>query len=127
MPMEKIATDKAPAAIGPYSQGVRAGNFVFFSGQIPLNPRTGELVEGGIREQTEQVMANMKEALVAAGLTFAQVVKTTIFLTNLADFTLVNDIYGRFFGETPPARATVQVAALPRGAAVEIEWIAFCG
>ncbi|WP_305041802.1 RidA family protein [Geoalkalibacter sp.] len=127
MPIEKIATDQAPAAIGPYSQGIRAGDYVFFSGQIPLDPHTGELVAGGIREQTERVMANMKAALEAAGLSFAQVVKSTIYLTDLGQFALVNEIYGRFFGEVPPARATVQVAALPRGAAVEIEWIAYCG
>ncbi|WP_305046198.1 RidA family protein [Geoalkalibacter sp.] len=127
MPIEKIATDQAPAAIGPYSQGIRAGDFVFFSGQIPLDPQTGELVPGGIREQTEQVMANMKAALEAAGLGFAQVVKSTIYLTDLGQFALVNEIYGRFFGEVPPARATVQVSALPRGAAVEIEWVAYCG
>lgn len=127
MAMEKIATNNAPAAIGPYSQAIRAGDFVFFSGQIPLDPQTGELVAGGIGPQTEQVMANMQAVLAAAGLSFFQIVKTTIYLTDLADFTQVNEIYGRAFNETPPARATVQVAALPRGAAVEIEWVAYCG
>lgn len=127
MALEKIATNNAPAAIGPYSQAVRAGDFVFFSGQIPLDPQTGELVAGGIRPQTEQVMANMQAVLAAAGLSFFQVVKTTIYLTDLADFSQVNEIYGRAFSDTPPARATVQVAALPRGAAVEIEWVAYCG
>jgi len=125
--IEQITTKQAPAAIGPYSQGVRAGGFVFFSGQIPLDPVSGQLVAGGIAAQTEQVMANMEAALAAAGLTFAAVVKTTIFLIDLGDFATVNEIYGRRFGAIPPARATVQVAALPRGAAVEIEWVAYCG
>ncbi|KIH76767.1 endoribonuclease L-PSP [Geoalkalibacter ferrihydriticus] len=127
MPIERIAGDRAPAAIGPYSQGIKAGDFVFFSGQIPLDPQTGEVVSGGIKEQTEQVMNNMKAVLGAADLSFAQVVKTTIYLTDLSQFSLVNEIYGRYFGDPPPARATVQVAALPRGAAVEIEWIAYGG
>ncbi len=127
MAMEKIATDRAPAAIGPYSQGIRAGDFVFFSGQIPLDAETGNLVEGGIEEQTEQVMAHMRAVLAAAGLGFAQVVKTTIYLTDLSQFATVNEIYGRFFADTPPARATVQVAGLPKGAAVEIEWVAYAG
>ncbi|WP_429885821.1 RidA family protein [Geoalkalibacter halelectricus] len=127
MAIIKIETDQAPAAIGPYSQGIRAGDFVFFSGQIPLDAQSGEMVAGGIREQTEQVMANMKAALAAAGLGFSDVVKTTIYLTDLGQFGLVNDIYGRFFTDPSPARATVQVAALPRGAAVEIEWVAYCG
>ncbi|BCA80066.1 RidA family protein [Desulfuromonas sp. AOP6] len=125
--MEKIETDKAPAAIGPYSQGVAAGDFVFYSGQIPLEPASGELVSGGIDKQTRQVMANMGEALAAAGLDFSHVVKTTIYLTDLADFTVVNGIYGEFFSGIYPARATVQVAALPKGAAIEIEWVAFRG
>lgn len=125
--MEKIETDKAPAAIGPYSQGVAAGDFVFYSGQIPLEPASGELVSGGIDKQARQVMANMGEALAAAGLDFSHVVKTTIYLTDLADFTVVNGIYGEFFSGIYPARATVQVAALPKGAAIEIEWVAFRG
>jgi len=127
MAMQIISTDRAPAAIGPYSQGVRAGEYVFFSGQIPLDPATGELVGGGVEAQTEQVMANIREVLTAAGLDFSQVVKTTIFLADLADFAMVNAIYGRFFGATPPARSTVQVAALPRGAAVEVEMVAYTG
>lgn len=127
MTIAKIETGQAPAAIGPYSQGIRAGNFVFFSGQIPLDPASGELVPGGIAAQAEQVMANMKAVLVAAGLDFDRVVKTTIYLTDLADFATVNAVYGRHFGEQPPARATVQVAALPKGAAIEIEWIACAG
>lgn len=127
MAIEQIVTGQAPAAIGPYSQGVRAGDYVFFSGQIPLDPVSGQLVDGGIAVETERVMANMEAALAAAGLTFAAVVKSTIFLVDLGDFATVNEIYGRRFGAIPPARATVQVSALPRGAAVEIEWIAYCG
>jgi len=120
----KIITDKAPAAIGPYSQAIRAGSFVFFSGQIPLDPATGELVAGGIVPQTEQVLRNMQAMLDAAGLGASAVVKTTIYLTDLGDFPVVNDIYAGAFGDPAPARATVEVAALPKGAAIEIEWIA---
>jgi 2-iminobutanoate/2-iminopropanoate deaminase len=124
MLIDKIETTQAPAAIGPYSQGIRAGDFVFFSGQIPLDPGSGALVEGGIEVQAEQVMSNMAAALAAAGVDFDRVVKTTIFLTDLKDFAVVNEIYGRRFGAVPPARSTVQVAALPRGAAIEIEFVA---
>ena len=124
MKLEQVETTAAPAAIGPYSQAIRAGAYLFCSGQIPLDPVTGELVAGGISEQTEQVMRNMAGVLGAAGLNFDHVVKTTIFLTNLGDFALVNGIYGRHFGAIPPARSTVQVAALPRGAAIEIEFVA---
>lgn len=127
MPIQKISTTKAPAAIGPYSQGVRAGDYVFFSGQIPLDPESGNVVEGGIDAQTERVMANMDAALAAVGLGFDRVVKTTIYLTDLNDFAVVNSIYGRHFSGIFPARATVQVAALPKGVGVEIEWIAYCG
>lgn len=127
MTIEAIRTDAAPAAIGPYSQGVRAGDLVFFSGQIPLLPERGELVDGDIAAQTEQVMKNMAAALAGAGLGFDRVVKTTIYLTDLGSFATVNEIYGRYFEKTPPARATVEVAALPKGAEVEIEWIAYCG
>ena len=127
MTIEAISTDDAPKAIGPYSQGVRTGDLVFFSGQIPLDPATGDLVAGGIEEQTEQVMANMAAALEGAGIGFEQIVKTTIYLTDLGDFATVNEIYGRRFGAVPPARATVEVSALPKGAQVEIEWIACAG
>lgn len=127
MDKEQIATAAAPAAIGPYSQGVRAGDFVFFSGQIPIDPASGGVVTGGIAEQTERVMANMEAVLAAAGLGFEQVVKTTIYLTDLGDFATVNEIYGRRFTGIPPARATVEVAGLPKGVAVEIEWVAFAG
>lgn len=124
MTKEVISTDKAPQAIGPYSQGVKGGGFVFFSGQIPLDPRTGELRGKDIAGQTEQVMENVGAVLAAAGLTYADVVKSTIYLVNLADFAVVNEVYGRRFPEIPPARSTVEVKGLPRGALVEIEVIA---
>ena len=127
MGISKIETKEAPAAIGPYSQGVKAGGYWFFSGQIPLDPASGELVEGGIGPQTERVMASMGAVLKAAGLDFSQVVKTTIYLIDLGNFATVNEIYGRRFSNIYPARATVQVAALPKGAAVEIEWVAYAG
>lgn len=120
----QIQTTAAPAAIGPYSQAVQAGDLIFYSGQIPLDPQTGALVEGGITAQTRQVMANMAAMLKASGRSFDDVVKTTIYLTDLADFAAVNEIYGEFFGDVPPARACVQVAALPKEAEIEIEWIA---
>jgi len=119
-----IATDRAPQAIGPYSQAVRAGSLVFASGQIPIDPATGEFVAGGIAEQTEQVLRNLTAVFEAAGLSLNQVVKTTVFLVDMDDFTVMNEVYGRFFGQRPPARATVQAARLPRDARVEIEAIA---
>lgn len=125
MALQRIETKEAPQAIGPYSQGVRAGDYLFFSGQIPLDPGSGALVDGGIGEQAERVMCNMAAALAAAGLGFSQVVKTTIFLTDLADFAAVNEIYGRRFQGVFPARSTVQVAGLPKGAKIEIEWVAY--
>jgi 2-iminobutanoate/2-iminopropanoate deaminase len=121
---EIISTDRAPGAIGPYSQGVKAGGFLFCSGQIPLHPGTGELVEGGVAAQTEQVIANISALLDAAGLSFADVVKSTIYLVSLGDFAVVNEIYGRRFPAEPPARSTVEVKGLPRGALVEIEIMA---
>lgn len=121
---EIVATERAPRAIGPYSQAVRSGNFLFASGQIPIDPATGEFVAGGITEQTEQVMRNVSAILEAAGASLQQVVKTTVFLADIDDFTAMNEVYGRFFGEDPPARATVQAARLPRDARVEIEAIA---
>lgn len=120
MKIRSVSTELAPAAIGPYSQAIKAGNLLFCSGQIPLLP-DGSLAEGGIREQTLQVMANLKAVIEAAGGTFAQVVKTTIYLIDMDDFAIVNEIYGANFGETPPARATVQVAGLPKGVRVEID------
>jgi 2-iminobutanoate/2-iminopropanoate deaminase len=121
---DMISTDRAPRAIGPYSQAVRAGDLVFASGQIPIDPTTGEFVAGGIAEQTEQVLRNLRAVFEAAGLTMNQVVKTTVFLADMDDFTAMNEVYGRFFGVEPPARATVQAARLPRDARVEIEAIA---
>jgi 2-iminobutanoate/2-iminopropanoate deaminase len=126
MAKEILATEMAPKAIGPYSQGVKAGGFIFFSGQIPLDPVSGEFTGGSIREQVEQVMENIAGLLHAAGLDFKNVVKSTIYLTDLADFATVNEIYGRRFPCDPPARSTVEVRSLPRGAAVEIEVIALC-
>jgi len=119
-----ISTFDAPAAIGPYSQGVRVGSTIYFSGQIPLDPKSGQIVSGGTDAQTKRVMANIGALLRAEGLTFENVAKTTIFLADLGDFQTVNEIYGSFFKQAPPARSTVQVAALPKGARVEIEVIA---
>jgi len=127
MAKEIVRTDKAPQAIGPYSQGVRAGGFVFFSGQIPLDPLTGQITGSDSVEQTEQVMTNIEAVLSAAGLGFEDVVKTTIFLVDLADFAAVNEVYGRRFPKEPPARSTVEVKGLPRGSRVEIEVVAFSG
>ena len=119
-----IFTSEAPAAIGPYSQGVRSGRFLFCSGQIPLDPKSGEIISGDIATQTRRVMDNVAALLRTEGLTFDHVVKTTIFLTDLGDFQKVNEIYGSYFNNDPPARSTVQVSGLPRGANVEIEVIA---
>jgi 2-iminobutanoate/2-iminopropanoate deaminase len=119
-----IHTDSAPKAIGPYSQAIVAGNLIFTSGQIPLDPKTQQLIEGDIRAQTERVMENLKAVLEAAGATFADVVKATIFVADLGDFATVNEVYGKRFPANPPARSTVQVAALPKGARVEIDLVA---
>ena len=125
MPRKQIiSTEDAPAAVGPYSQGVRVGDFIYTAGQVPLVPQTGKLAEGGIEGQTRQVMQNLAAVLEAAGSSLAQVVKTTIFLTDINDFAQVNQVYGSFFAAEPPARSTVQVAALPLGAKVEIEMVA---
>jgi 2-iminobutanoate/2-iminopropanoate deaminase len=121
---EIISTDKAPSAIGPYSQAVRVGGFVFASGQIPIDPATGEFVAGGVAEQTDQVLRNVSAVLEAAGTGLDRVVKTTVFLADMNDFSAMNEVYGRFFNEQPPARATVQAARLPRDARVEIDAIA---
>lgn len=126
MENEIIATDRAPRAIGPYSQGVRAGGFVFLSGQIPLEPVSGQIRGTDIREQAEQVMENVGGVLSAAGLGFEDVVKTTIFLVDMADFDIVNQVYGSRFTADPPARSTVEVRGLPRGALLEIEVTARC-
>ncbi len=122
-----ISTDGAPRAIGPYSQAVRTGDLVFASGQIPIDPLTGEFVSGGIAEQTAQVLGNLTAVFEAAGVTMKQVVKTTVFLLDMDDFAAMNEVYGRFFDGEPPARATVQAARLPRDARVEIEAIASMG
>ncbi|HEV7364782.1 MAG TPA: RidA family protein [Gemmatimonadales bacterium] len=124
MSLNLVATDAAPKAIGPYSQGIRVNGFVFTAGQVALDPSTGELVAGGIAEQTTRALENLRAILAEAGTSMAQVVKTTVFLVDMADFTAMNEVYGRVFGSHRPARSTVAVAALPRGARVEIEAIA---
>jgi len=125
MPRKQIvSTENAPAAIGPYSQAVRVGELIYTAGQIALVPETGKLIEGDIDAQTRQVMENLAAVLQAAGSSLAQVVKTTIFVTDISDFAKVNQVYGSFFQDNPPARSTVQVAALPLGANVEIEVVA---
>jgi 2-iminobutanoate/2-iminopropanoate deaminase len=122
-----VASPNAPAAIGPYSQAVVANGFVFTAGQIALVPETGNLVEGGIAPQTERVMQNIKAVLEAAGTSLDRVVKTTVFLAEMADFAAMNEVYGRYLGNSAPARSTVSVKGLPRGAAVEIEAVALAG
>ena len=124
MKLNAISTEKAPAAIGPYSQAIQAGNLLFCSGQIPLDPVSGEIVAGDISRQTEQVMENIAALLSAAGGDFSNVVKTTVFLVEMSDFGAMNEVYGRYFSTHRPARSTVAVKALPRGAMVEIEVIA---
>lgn len=119
-----ISTSEAPAAVGPYSQAVRVGSTIYCAGQIPLDPKSGEIVSGGIEEQTRRVMENITGLLKAERLTVSDIVKTTIFLMDLGDFQKVNEIYGSYFKQAPPARSTVQVAGLPKGARVEIEVIA---
>jgi 2-iminobutanoate/2-iminopropanoate deaminase len=119
-----IATEHAPLPVGPYSQAIRLGNLLFLSGQIPLDPVSGQLIQGGIEAQARRVLDNLQAVLVGAGSTLANVCKTTIFLTDLTDFQAVNRVYSEYFNSAPPARSTVQVAALPLGARVEIEAIA---
>lgn len=121
---EIVTTENAPGAIGPYSQAIKAGGMVFCSGQIPIDPKTGEFVSQVVSEQTEQVLKNLGEVLKAAGTSLDNVVKTTVFLADMNDFVEMNEVYGRFFSENKPARATVQAARLPRDAKVEIECIA---
>jgi 2-iminobutanoate/2-iminopropanoate deaminase len=121
---EVVSTEKAPGAIGPYSQAIKAGGMMFCSGQIPIDPATGEFVEGGVAEQTEQVFKNLIAVLEAGGSGLDGVVKTTVFLADMNDFTAMNEIYARYFDSNKPARATVQAARLPRDAKVEIECIA---
>ncbi|MDR2527399.1 MAG: RidA family protein [Synergistaceae bacterium] len=122
-----VATDKAPVAIGPYSQAVRAGDFLFASGQVPFDPKTGQLVTGSIEAQAEQVLKNVKAIVESAGFTMQQVVKATVFVTDMGNFAPVNGVYSRYFAENPPARSFVAVKELPRGAQVEIEVVAWKG
>jgi len=124
MTMKTIKTDKAPTAIGPYSQAIVANGFVFCAGQIPIDPATGQLIDGDVRAQTERVLANLAAVLSAAGAGWKDVVKTTVFLADLGHFPVVNEVYAAALGDARPARATVQVAALPRGVLVEIDAIA---
>jgi len=121
---ERIQTENAPAAIGPYSQAIKAGGFVFASGQIPIDPQTGQFVSGGIAEQTAQVLKNLSAVLEAAGSGLDRVVKTTVFLADMKEFSGMNEVYATFFSSPPPARATVAAAGLPRDARVEIEAVA---
>jgi 2-iminobutanoate/2-iminopropanoate deaminase len=121
---QAVSTPDAPAAIGPYSQAVRAGNMLYLSGQIPLDPATGTVVAGGITEQTERVFLNLAAVLAAAGATFQHVVKTTVYLSDMSEFAAMNEVYAQFFQSPAPARATIQAAALPRGVKVEIDLIA---
>ena len=123
---EIIFTNEAPGAIGPYSQAVRTGSFLFCSGQIPLDPKSGQIVSGDIAAQTRRVLDNIAAVLRTEGLTFDNVVKTTIFLTDLGDFQTMNEVYSSYFKQDPPARSTVQVSALPKGAKIEVEAIAVC-
>lgn len=124
MPLKQISTDKAPSAIGPYSQGIVANGFLFTAGQIPLDPVGGKIVDGGIIEQTNRVMENLQAVLRAAGVSWTDVVKTTVYLHDLAHFPTVNEIYAKWIGDARPARSTVQVPGLPRGALVEIDAVA---
>jgi len=124
MGKEAIASSRAPAALGPYSQAIRSGNLLFVSGQIPLDPATGELVDGNIEVQTERVLKNLAAVLEEAGSSLDKVLKTTVYLRDLGDFGRMNEVYAKFFGETPPARATVEVARLPRDVSIEIDLVA---
>ena len=124
MQKEMIVSDKAPAAVGPYSQAIRVGDLIYTAGQVPIDPATGKLVEGDIQAQTRQVIQNLKEVLEAAGSSLDNVVKTTVFLQDINDYAAVNEVYGSFFGNSAPARSAVQVAALPLGAHIEIEVVA---
>jgi 2-iminobutanoate/2-iminopropanoate deaminase len=120
----RVQTEKAPKALGPYSQAIKAGGFIFASGQIAIDPTTGQFVAGGIAEQTERVLTNLSAVLEAAGSSLQKVVKTTVFLADIEEFSAMNEAYEKFFGDTPPARSTIQAGRLPRDARVEIEAIA---
>ena len=119
-----ISTDKAPKAIGPYEQAIKVGEFIYTAGQIPIDPKTGNLVAGGITEQTRQVLENLKAVVEAGGSSLDRVVKATVFLKNIADFAAMNEVYAEYLGQAKPARSTVAVADLPRGALVEIDLVA---
>jgi len=121
---ETISTDQAPKAIGPYAQAIKVGDFVYTAGQIPIDPQTGNLVAGGVAEQTRQVLENLKAVLEAGGSTLDKVIKATVFLKSMADFAALNEVYGEYLGNAKPARSTVAVADLPRGALVEIDLVA---
>jgi 2-iminobutanoate/2-iminopropanoate deaminase len=125
--IETVATDRGPKAIGPYSQAVRANGFLFLSGQIPLHPKTQEIVDGNVSAQAERVLENLKGVVEAAGSTMQRVVKTTVYLADMNDFAAVNEVYARYFVTNPPARSTVEVSKLPRNARVEIDLIALLG
>ena len=121
---EIVATNKAPQAIGPYSQAIKANGFVFTSGQVAIDPATGQVIQGDVAAQTERVLKNLAEVLAAAGTSLERAVKTTVFLKNMSDFATMNEVYGRFIGQQPPARSTVEVARLPKDVLVEIDVIA---
>jgi len=127
MRREIVQTDKAPKAIGPYEQAIKVDGFVFTAGQIPLDPKSGKIVEGGIAAQTRQVLENLKGVLIASGSSMDRVVKATVFLKNMADFAAMNEVYAEYLGSAKPARSTVAVAELPRGALVEIDLVALAG
>ena len=127
MPRETVSADAAPAAVGPYSQAVKSGDLVFCSGQIPLDPKSGELVAGSIEEATERCLVNLEAVLEAAGCTLADAVQVQVFMADLSQYAAMNSVYERFFPDDPPARACVQVAALPKGAPVEITLVARAG
>lgn len=127
MPLKQIQTDKAPAAIGPYSQGIVAGGFLYTAGQIAIDPATGQVVPGDVVAQAERVLANLQAILETAGTSWGAVVKTTVYLHDMADFPKVNEIYAKALGDARPARSTVQVSALPRGVLVEIDAVAYLG
>ncbi len=127
MPKKPIQTENAPGAIGPYSQGIKIGKWIFTAGQIPIEPKSGNIISGHVKDKARQVMENIKAVLEASGASMKDVVKTTIYLTNMQDFTAVNEVYGEYFTEPYPARSTVQVTALPKGVSVEIDAIAYTG
>jgi len=126
MKKEIIQTELAPAAIGPYSQAIKLDRMVFVSGQIPIDPASGEIITGDIRHQTRQVLNNLNAVLTAAGSSLEKVLKTTLYITHMQDFALINEVYGEFFTSQPPARACVEVSALPKGVDIEVEAVAFC-